>query len=123
MTMYSSEFTRPGRTFRPNVDISENEEALWLWADLPGVDEKDVEIRLEDKVLSITAQVSTEDDEALTPRYTEYKADCFAQRFTVSSEIDVDRIRARMVNGVLELELPKAAHARPRRIEVKGADA
>jgi HSP20 family molecular chaperone IbpA len=69
-------------------------------------------------VLSIEGRVSLEDYENLTPIYTEYNVGNYARRFTLSNEIDTDRITARMFNGVLELELPKAEHAKPRRISV-----
>ncbi len=114
----SGEAIRPGHTYRPNVDISETDEALWVWADLPGVDERSLEVRLEDRVLSIEGQVSMEPYETLTARYTEYNVGNFSQRFTVSSDIDVERIHAKLSHGVLELELPKTERARPRQIEI-----
>ncbi len=114
-----SEATRPGRTYRPNVDIAESEEGLWLWADLPGVDDESVEVQLENNVLSLEGRVSTKDYENLAPRYTEYNVGNYRAEFSLPSEIDIDRIRARMSNGVLELELPKAESARPRRIEIR----
>jgi HSP20 family molecular chaperone IbpA len=113
------EYTRPGRTFVPNVDICETPGALLLWADLPGVDDKSVEVHLADGVLSIEGRVSPADYENLTPAYTEYNVGNFVRRFTLSRDIDSDRIRARMLNGVLELELPKASHTLPRKIEIR----
>ena len=115
----AEEHTRPGRTSRPSVDILETEDSLWLWADMPGVEEKSVDVHLKDQVLSIEGRVSLDDYQELTPLYTEYNVGNYAQRFTVSSTIDAERIRAHMKNGVLELELPKAAEARSRRIEVR----
>ncbi len=115
----AEEHTRPGRTYRPGVDILETEDSLWLWADMPGVEEKSVDVQLKDQVLSIEGRVSLDDYQELTPLYTEYNVGNYAQRFTLSSTIDAERIRASMKNGVLELELPKAAEARLRRIEVR----
>jgi HSP20 family molecular chaperone IbpA len=114
----SDESTHPGRTYRPSVDICETEEALWLWADMPGVDENTVDVQLNEGVLSIEGKVTLEDYENLVPRYTEYNVGNFVQRFTVPSQIDVERIRAKMSNGVLELELGKVERAKPRRIEI-----
>jgi HSP20 family protein len=114
----TNEQTRPGRAYMPNVDIYETSESLWLWADMPGVDEKSLDVRVADGVLSIEGQVSLQDYENLNPIYTEYNVGNYARRFSLSNEIDVDRIKARMMNGVLELELPKAEHAKPRRIAV-----
>ncbi|MFQ5514909.1 MAG: Hsp20/alpha crystallin family protein [Myxococcota bacterium] len=115
------ESTRAERTYRPPVDICETDEALLLWADMPGVDESSVEVRLEDSVLSIEGKVSTEAYENRRPLYTEYHVGNYMQRFSLPSEIDADQIRARMVNGVLQLELPKSAQARPRQIQIQTA--
>ena len=114
----SEEYTRPGRTFAPDVDIYENADSLWLVADMPGVDEQSVEVHVEKGVLSIEGRVSLKEYEHLTPVYTEYNVGNYARRFTLASEIDPERIKARMKNGALELELPKAEHAKPRRITV-----
>ncbi len=69
-------------------------------------------------MLSIEGRVSLQDYEDLAPVYTEYNVGNSLRRFTVSSDIDADRIKAGMANGVLEVELPKAEHAKPRRISV-----
>jgi HSP20 family protein len=115
------EHTRPGRTYVPDVDIYETADSLWLWADMPGVDEHSLEINVADGVLSIAGQVSLQDYDNLAPVYTEYNIGNYARRFTLSNEIDLERIKARMTNGVLELELPKAERAKPRRITVSAS--
>jgi HSP20 family molecular chaperone IbpA len=115
------ERTRPGRAYVPEVDICETKDSLWLWADLPGVDEKSISIKLEDGVLAIDGHVSLEAYDKLKPLYTEYNVGNYARRFTVSEQIDANRITARIVNGVLELQLPKSAAAQPRRISVATA--
>ena len=114
------ERTRPGRTFVPDVDICETTDGLWLWADVPGVDEQSLDVKLADGVLSIEGRVSLQEYEALTPIYTEYNIGNYARRFTVSSDIDAEHIKARVTNGVLTLELPKAERAKPRRIPISG---
>jgi HSP20 family molecular chaperone IbpA len=115
------EQTRPGRTYVPSVDIVETDEGLHLWADMPGVDENSVDVRLEDDVLSIEGRVSLEEYQDLTPVYTEYNVGNYSRSFRLSDRFELGRIRARVSNGVLELELPKAAEARPRRIPVTGS--
>jgi HSP20 family protein len=116
-----TEQTRAGRAYVPDVDICETTDGLWLWADMPGVDEKSLEVKLADGVLSIEGQVSLSEYDNLTPVYTEYGIGNYARRFTVSSDIDAEHIKARLANGVLEVELPKAARAKPRRISVSAA--
>jgi HSP20 family molecular chaperone IbpA len=115
------EQTRPGRTFVPSVDIVETPEALWLWADVPGVDENSIEVRLENGRLSIEGRVAPGDYADLAPVYTEYNVGDFVRSFRISDAIDGERVRAKVTDGVLELELPKAESARPRRIPISGA--
>ena len=112
------EQTRPGRSYRPNVDIVETPEGLRLWADMPGVDETSVDIELSDGVLEIRGRVATEEYEKLRPVYTEYNVGNYEARFRLSSAIDETRISAKLKNGVLALELPKSEAAKPRRIAI-----
>jgi HSP20 family molecular chaperone IbpA len=113
-----SEQTRPGRYFMPDVDIREYDDVLRLWADMPGVTDKDVDVMLRDGVLTITGTVSTAAYEKLAPLYTEYNIGNYIRQFTLNEEIEPSGIKARMRNGVLEVELPKREQAKPRRIEV-----
>jgi len=114
----TDEQTRPGRTYVPDVDIYETQDNLWLWADMPGVDEGSLEVRVADNVLSIEGRVGLQEYDNLNPVYTEYNVGNYSRRFSLSNEIDVDHIKARMTNGVLELTLPKAERAKPKRIAV-----
>jgi HSP20 family protein len=117
----ANEQTRPGRTYVPEVDIYETQDGLWLWADMPGVDENSLEVRVADGVLSIEGQVALQEYDNLNPVYTEYNIGNYARRFSLSNEIDVDHIKARMTDGILTLELPKAERAKPKRITVSVA--
>jgi HSP20 family protein len=113
------EQTRPGRYFLPDVDIFETEDGLRLWADMPGVDQKDVEVTLKDGMLTIEGIVAVDMYRNLHPLYTEYNVGNYYRQFVVNEDIDASRIEARIRNGVLEVSLPKAETAKPRRIEVK----
>ena len=118
--LQEKEHTRPGRTFVPEVDIREDEHALWLWADMPGVSQDQVEVELHDNVLRLEGRVELRDYEGLTPLYTEYNVGNYLRRFTLSNaqHFDRERVSARLINGVLEVKLPKAEQAKPRRIPV-----
>ena len=116
-----NEQTRPGRYFLPDVDIREYDHALRLWADVPGVTEKDVDVLLKDGVLTITGKVSTAAYEKLSPLYTEYNIGNYIRQFALNEEIEASGIKARIKNGVLEVELPKREQAKPRRIEVSSS--
>jgi HSP20 family molecular chaperone IbpA len=114
----AQEGTRAGRTYVPDVDIYETADSMYLWADMPGVDEKTLNVHLDDGVLTIEGQVGLKDYEHLAPVYTEYKVGNYERRFTVSRDVDADKISARLTNGVLALELPKAERAKPRQIKI-----
>jgi len=114
------EQTRPGRTFVTDVDIAEDQHALWLWADMPGVGPDQVEVELHDNVLRIEGRVSLDAYEGLMPSYIEYNVGNYLRRFTLanSRQFDRDQIAARLTNGVLEVKLPKVEAAKPRKIPV-----
>ena len=119
-TVEGSETTRAGRAYVPDVDIYEDEEGLWLWADMPGVEQNSVEVEIDDEVLRIDGLVNPTDYEGLAPVYSEYNVGNYARRFTLGNAgaFDQSKISARMVNGVLELHLAKAEKAKPRRIPI-----
>jgi HSP20 family molecular chaperone IbpA len=121
--LQGTEQVRPGRYFMPDVDILETADGLWLYADMPGVEQDKVEVQLHDGVLTIQGEVGLQMYEGLTPVYSEYRVGPFLRRFTMPERYryDVDRIAARLVNGVVEVHLPKAEAAKPRRIQVRAA--
>lgn len=114
----ADEQTRPGRSYIPDVDIYETADALHVRADVPGVDDKSVQVDLDDRVLTIEGRMALEEYQNLSPVYTEYNVGNWVRRFTVSDAIDPERIEARIVHGVLELTLPKSERAKPKRIAV-----
>ncbi len=117
----AQESTRPGPVFRPDVDIVERTDDFLVRADMPGVDGSQVEVRLEEGVLSIDATPSVKPDPAWTPVYAEYRIGGWHRRFSLPDRIDGERIRAEMKDGVLEVVLPKLEKHRPRRVEVRAA--
>ena len=113
------EKTRAGRFFTPEVDIEELSDSLKLRADMPGVKQSDVEVTLNNGILTIVGTVSTEPYQKLAPLYTEYNVGNYFRQFELNEDIDDKQIGALMKNGVLELTLPKGERAQPRRIEIK----
>ncbi|MBV8055605.1 MAG: Hsp20/alpha crystallin family protein, partial [Deltaproteobacteria bacterium] len=97
------------------------EDSLKLWADMPGVREKDLNVVLKDRVLTIVGQVATDMYAGVRPMYTEYNVGNYYREFALNEDIDESKIRATLRNGVLELELPKKEKAKPRQIEVRSA--
>lgn len=112
------ESTRPGLVFRPDIDILENPEGYVIYADLPGVDEKSIDVRLDKGVLTLDAQLATFPETGWSPLHQEYRLGSYHREFRISEDIDSGSVSARMHNGVLELVLPKSAERRPRAIPV-----
>jgi HSP20 family molecular chaperone IbpA len=114
------ERTHSGRAYVPDVDIREDESGMSLWVDMPGSDQEKVRVDLDDNVLTIEGDVSLEDYDGLHALYTEYNVGRFVRRFTLPDSVRFapDRITARISNGVLEIKLPLAEAAKPRRIKV-----
>ena len=114
------EQVRPGRYYVPEVDIFEDKNGLKLWVDVPGADPQKVSVEVEDNTLTIQAELLLDEYESLSPAYTEYNVGHFLRRFTVppNAAIDAGKISAKFTDGVLEVVLPKAEHAKPRRITV-----
>jgi HSP20 family molecular chaperone IbpA len=114
-----AERTRARRVFSPQVDILERKNDIVLTADMPGVSDKSVDINLEKNVLTIYGAVEEEVAEKPRPYYTEYGLGDYERVFTLSDEIDRDRIQATVKNGVLRVVLPKAEEAKSRKIVVR----
>jgi HSP20 family protein len=85
----------------------------------PGVDKKNVEIRVEDGILKVEGRLDFSSYQGLQPVYTEYNIGHYARSFNISSKIDSSGIEAEMKDGVLSLVLPMAESAKPRSIQVK----
>lgn len=115
----SAERTRNRPVYTPRVDILETEQAIVLKADMPGVNEKTVNITLENGVLTIDGSVEWAEPKDYELVYSEFDVGDFRRVFTLSEAIDQSRIEARVSNGVLSLTLPKAEEAKPRQITVK----
>ena len=118
-TPTSVERTRERPLFVPPTDIYETDNTVVLLADMPGVDEKSVDIRLEKGVLTIHGRVDEPSLEGYTLAYAEYGTGDYERAFTLSEEVDTEKISATMKNGVLRLELAKREAARPKTIKVK----
>lgn len=104
----------------PPVDVFENDNAITLLADLPGVPRDQLQVRVdgENLVLEATA-TTTSGPENMQLVYGEAQVPTFRRQFTLSRELDTSRIEAQLRDGVLRLTIPKAEEAKPRRIQVQ----
>jgi len=114
------ERTVPGRFYVPHTDVYETEDALTVVMEMPGVAREAVEIELKDDVLRVQARIDPSKYEGMEPVYTEYNVGHWTRSFALSDRVSREQIGAQLEDGVLTLTLPKAAEARPRRIEVRG---
>ncbi len=114
--------TTPRYTFTPKVDIWETAEAYFIEAELPGVDEQNVDVKVEDELLTLLGRVEPEKGAAgFTKTYAEYETGNFERVFRLNGDVDGERIAASMKHGVLRLELPKREALKPKRIQVTAA--
>jgi HSP20 family protein len=113
------ETTVPARIFVPNADIHETQDALTVILEMPGVVKDNLNVRVEDGVLSVEGRLDLSKYQGLRPLYTEYNIGHYARSFQLSSKIDQNKIGAALKDGVLSLTLPKAEDAKPRKIDVK----
>ena len=113
------EQTRPGAVYSPSVDIFENDHAITVLADMPGVKAGDLRIDLRESVLTLTGRVTAPDGANESDVLREYHPGTFFRQFTLSETIDQAKIDAKLSDGVLRLELPKVEKARPRQITVR----
>jgi len=112
------EATIPERVFVPEADIYETGDALMVLMEMPGVDKGKVDISVEDNVLRVQGRIDFSKYEGMDPVYTEYNVGNFARSFSLSREINQDKIDAEMKDGVLSLTLPKVEKAKPRTIRI-----
>ena len=115
----AEERTEAGKFFSPYTDIHETEKAVIVSMEIPGVDKNSIDIRLDKGVLTVKGAIDGAKYESLRPIYSEYNVGNFVRTFTVSTKIDSSAISATVADGVLTLELPKAAEAVAKRISVR----
>lgn len=116
---HKSEPTDPrGPALMPPVDVIEDATGLTLYADLPGVPREQLHLRVEGDQLMIEADLVLALPEGMEPSHAEVRHSRYRRAFTLSSELDADRVNAEFNQGVLRVRIPKAEHAQPRRITV-----
>ncbi|KON81697.1 Hsp20/alpha crystallin family protein [Azoarcus sp. PA01] len=103
----------------PRVDVFEDGAGITLLADLPGVAKDKLTLRVEGDTLQLEGEISPETPANMEAVYAELRLPRYRRAFTLSSELDTDKVEAQFKDGVLTLRIPKHAHAQPRKIEVK----
>jgi HSP20 family protein len=115
---------RPARDERalvPPVDVIEEPAGITLYADLPGVSRERLNLRVEGDTLTIEGELSLPLPEGMQASHAEIEQARYRRSFTLSKELEPDKVSAELRHGLLRVRIPKAEHAQPRRIEVTAA--
>src|SRR5579864_3156074 len=106
-------------TFAPAVDVYEDEHNVTLKIEVPGIDEKDIDVRIENNVLTVHGERKFEKEEKEENyRRVERQYGSFTRTFTLPTTVDAEKVQADYDRGVLKVTLPKKAEAKPKQIKV-----
>ena len=108
-------------TFIPPADVIESKEAFMVLLDVPGADPRSLDITLDKHVLTVSAKSTPWQPEGYVPVFAEYQDGNYSRSFILSDRVDENRIEANFRDGVLRLNLPKAAPAPAKKIQVSAA--
>lgn len=113
---------KDSETAAPHVDVRELTDKYVIDMDLPGMDEKDIEVNVKNHVLTVTARHSEEAEKEEKGNYIlrERRKFNFSRKFTLGDDVDDEKVKADFQSGVLAVELPKKPREEPRRISING---
>jgi len=120
-TTRAGEPARTEAALMPPVDVIEDGSGITLFADLPGVPKDKLNLQIEADTITIEGDVALDVPEGMDATHVEVNLPRFRRAFTLSKELDPQKVSAEFQNGVLKLRIPKAEHAQPRRIQVSVA--
>ena len=103
----------------PRVDVIEDKAGITLYADLPGVPKDKLGLHIEADTLTIEGEVGLSMPEGMEPSHAEINLPRYRRIFALSKELDSEKISAEFAQGVLKLNIPKAEHLQPRKVEIK----
>jgi HSP20 family protein len=105
---------------RPPVDIYETGEGITLQADMPGVAKDRLNLRVEGNSLLIEGTIGVAPQDQMTALHADVRSTVYRRSFTLSNELETQKIEAALKDGQLTVHIPKRAELRPRRIEIRG---
>jgi HSP20 family molecular chaperone IbpA len=115
----TNEAAHPEAGLLPPVNVIEDTNGITLFADLPGVPKDKLSLQVEADTLTIEGEVGLPLPEGIESIHAEVSLPRYRRVFTLSKELDTEQVAAEFANGVLKLRIPKAAHAQPRKIEIR----
>jgi len=111
---------RTGRPWSPAVDIFETEDELVLKADVPEVDLNDIDVRVENQTLTLSGERKFDKEDSRKGYHRIERAyGQFTRTFALPSTVDTEKVQAGYSNGVLTIQLPKKAAAKPRQVKIE----
>src|ERR1700758_4356272 len=108
-----------GLVLRSPADVFEDADGITLHLDMPGVSKERLSVQTDKNTLTVDGDVQIAMPEGIEPLYAEVHSTHYRRSFTLSGELDPEKARANLKDGVLTLHIPKRAELRPRRIEVR----
>src|SRR5436309_8414485 len=106
-------------TFAPPVDVYEDEHNVTLKIEVPGIDEKDIDVRIENNTLTVHGERKFEKEEKEENfRRVERQYGSFTRSFTLPNTVDAEQVQAHYEKGILKVQLAKKAEAKPKQIKV-----
>jgi HSP20 family molecular chaperone IbpA len=115
------EANREEAALLPPVDVIEDAEGITLYADLPGVPKDRLSVRVEADTLTIEGEISLFTTQGMEATHAEVQLPRYRRAFTLGTELNSEKVGAEFRQGILKLRIPKAEHAKPRKIEVQVA--
>lgn len=110
----------PALTWSPSIEVSQDDKGITVRAELPGIDPKDISLTIEDHHMSLKGEKKSEKkDKDENDHWTERFYGTFSRTFHLPENIEKEKIKARLKNGILEVTLPKRAEAKPKKIPVQ----
>ncbi len=103
----------------PRVDVVEDKSGITLYADLAGVDRDKLSLQIDADTLTIEGELGLNLPEGMEASHAEIDLPRYRRVFTLSKELDSEKISAEFEYGVLKLTIPKAEHLQPRKVEIK----
>jgi HSP20 family molecular chaperone IbpA len=110
---------RDDYAIQPAVDVIEDAQGITLYADLPGVPRELLQLRVDNDRLIIEGDIQLDLPDGLKAGHVEVSRQFYRRAFALGKALDADQIAAELTHGVLRVRIPKAAHAQPRKIEVR----
>ena len=109
----------PKRTYNAPIAVYETGESYTVLVELPGVDEKAIQVRLERGVLTVEAPLKLDLPQAATVTYSELRLGDYRRTLDLGDQVDEEKVEAALKNGLLKLTMPKSVNSRARKVPIK----